>query len=171
MAIAPSVFQGLTPNFTGTGLSPLQLAMASYLAQGTPVTFAPNQDFLRAMQVFSSSAPLSPLDTDPLTGVARLPDIATTIVGYYYIVKGENVYVYRKAPDCGPDENRYELVNIGKQTEVATGTWTYFGARIASGTISGGSDVNYNPADGPDSGPPPPPDGCSDPAGGPSCSR
>jgi hypothetical protein len=170
MAIAPSVFQGLTPNFTGTGLSPLQLALASYLAQGTPVTFAPNQDFLRAMQVFSSSAPLSPLDVDPLTGAARVPDIATTIVGYYYIVKGENVYVYRKAPDCGPDENRYELVNIGKQTDIATGTWTYFGARIRPGSISAGSDYGTNSEPGPETAPPPPPD-CSDPAGGNSCSR
>jgi hypothetical protein len=36
MATVPLVFQGLTPTFTGTGLSPLQLALASYLATGTP---------------------------------------------------------------------------------------------------------------------------------------
>lgn len=148
MATVPSIFQGLTPTFTGTGLSPLQLALASYMAQGTPIAFGVNQNFLRAMQIFSSSAPLTPLDFDVRTGLPRVPDIQTNIIGINYVVVGDDVYLIRRALDCGPDENRTELVLIGKQTEVATGTWTYYGPFIASGTVSDGSS---DPSNGPES--------------------
>lgn len=144
MATAPSVFQGLTPTFTGTGLSPLQLALASYMTAGTPLAFGPNQNFLRAMQIFASSMPLSPLDTDPRTGQPRIPDLVTNLIGYNYVVRGDEIYLYRRASDCGPDENRTELVLLGKTTEIATGTWTFFGPRVVSGSVADGTGGSYS---------------------------
>lgn len=133
MAI-PNVYQGLVPDKTESGLSSLQLAMANDMMSGG-APFKVNQDFLRAMQVFADSKPLSPSTTDPTTGLPRTPDISTTLTGIDYKSIGDDIYIYRKAPDCGPNENIYEYAYLGKRANVAVGTWAFYGKLIYGGTV------------------------------------
>lgn len=151
MASIPPIYDNNVPNIDPQ-LSPLQLALASYMAKGTPLAFAPNERFMKAMQVFTNSAPLSPIDIDPRTGLAREPDISRSIKGIAFRVKpsssgdpnDDEIFVYRRAPDCGPDEDRYELISIGKRANVAYGTWAYYGPRVGSGRVADGSMLYDN---------------------------
>jgi hypothetical protein len=106
--------------------------------------FKVNQDFLTAMQQFCSSAPLSPSTVDPVTGLPRTPDISTTMVGIAYKSIGDDVYLYRKAPDCGPEENRFENAYLGKRANVAVGTWAFYGKIVFGGTAV---PPPYSPSD------------------------
>lgn len=139
----PSIYQGLVPTQTEGGLSSLQLAMANDMINGG-APFKINQDFLTAMQQFCSSAPLSPATTDPVTGLPRTPDISTTMVGIAYKAIGDDIYLYRKAPDCGPDENRFENAYLGKRANVASGTWAFYGKIVFGGTAV---PPPYSPSD------------------------
>lgn len=138
MATTPFTYQNNVPTIE-PALLPLQLALANYMALGNPLAFAPNTRFMQAMKLYTNSVPLTPLTTDPRTGLPIVPPIGRDIVGITYVGLGDDIYVYRKAEDCGPDETRYELAYIGKRAEVAFGTWAYYGPRVGSGRISDGS--------------------------------
>ena len=138
MATTPFTYQNNVPTIE-PALLPLQLALANYMALGNPLAFAPNTRFMQAMKIFTDSKVLSPITFDPVTGFPRIPDISKDIVGIYYLVRGDDVWVWRKAQDCGPDENRYEAAYIGKRTEIATGTWVYYGPIVGAGRIAGGT--------------------------------
>jgi hypothetical protein len=139
----PAIYQGLTPTQTEGGLSSLQLAMAHDMMNGG-APFKVNQDFLLAMKKFASSEPLSPSTVDPVTGLPRQPDISTTTVGIAYKSIGDDIYLYRRASDCGPDENRYEKVFIGKRANIAAGTWAFYGKIVFGGTAV---PPPYSPSD------------------------
>ena len=138
MATVPLVYQNNNP-IVETQLSPLQLALASYMAQGTPLAFGPNQRFAAAMKVFTDSVPLSPLAIDPRTGLARTPSISKDLVGLNYRALGDDIYLYRRAQDCGPDENRYEYVWVAKRSELGFLTWLYYATKVPGGSIASAS--------------------------------
>lgn len=138
MATIPFTYQNNNP-VIDPSLLPLQLALANYMAIGNPLAFAPNTRFMQAMKLYTNSVPLTPLTEDPRTGFPIVPAISRDIVGITYVGLGDDIYVYRRAQDCGPDENRFELAYIGKRAEVAFGTWAYYGPRVGSGRISDGS--------------------------------
>lgn len=138
MATVPFVYDNNNP-IIEPSLSPLQLALAQYMLQGTPYAFAPNQRFLNAMRIFSSSEPLRPITINPDTGIASQPAFGRDIIGIRYEAKGDDIYIYRRAEDCGPDENRYEYAYVGKRADIASGTWTYYALRVMGGTVSVGS--------------------------------
>lgn len=140
MATIPFTYENNSP-VIDPSLLPLQLALANYMALGNPLAFAPNTRFLQAMKNYCDSFVLSPLDFDPRTGFPRVPDISRNITGIFYLANGNDVYVFRRAQDCGPDENRYEWVKIGQQTEIAAGTWIYYGPFIRSGSVGNGSFI------------------------------
>lgn len=135
MATVPLVYQNNNP-VTEAQLSPLQLALAAYMAQGTPLAFGPNQRFANAMKVFSDSVPLSPATVDPRTGLARTPSVSKDLVGITYQAKGDDIYLYRRAQDCGPDENRYEYVWVAKRSELGFLTWLYYATQVPGGSIA-----------------------------------
>lgn len=138
MAEPSAVYQGNTPTpIENTGLTPVQLALANYMAVGSPPPFAVNQPFLDAMATFSDSGVLSPFTLDTRTGLPRTPDLKyTTSQGIAYIARGEDIYLLRRAQDCGPDEYRFEEVYIGRRPDVAEGTWAFYGASIGAGSVS-----------------------------------
>lgn len=144
----PSVYQGLTPSPVAPSLTPFQLALASYMFQGTIPPFFINQSFLGTLKDLSDSAALSPATIDPKTGEPRVPDIAIGLTGIGYISLGDEIFLLRYAQDCGPEEtNRYEYVSVGKRSKVAIGTFAYYGGPVDSGTVSQGSGewgVLYN---------------------------
>lgn len=151
----PDYYLGGTPEST-QGLSPLQLALANILRTGTETALFANPDFILEMQRFTNSIPLTPFDVSEnygeittwdgengkyLTadkGTAKiLNDIARGITGIRVIVIGDVIYVQRVAQDCGPNEEvRYELVQVGKKSEIAQGTFAVYGKVIYSGSVS-----------------------------------
>lgn len=152
------VYQGLTPTIDVGNLTALQLALANYIATAVDNPFGVNQLFIEEMKTFTDSGWLNPLDFDPRTGVAKTPDLDYTITpGISYIAIGDDIYLLRRALDCGPYENRTELVYLGTRLDVAEGTFAYYGVMIRPGTVSdggGGSDgggsswnptINYDP--------------------------
>ena len=157
----PSVYQGLVPNKTNGGLTSLQLALANAMATGQ-LPFGVNQDFLAAMRTFVDSAPLTPIRfTDQFisrgyTGFGRYqenlgftqqkadqPDITYNVTGVSYVCRGDDVYLLRRAQDCGPDENRYEQIFVGKRTNVASGSFAYYGKIIFGGPYASGGNGPY----------------------------
>jgi len=132
----------------------------------SPQPFSINIDFLAEMVVFGSSENISPLEFDPRTGLPKpFPPLIRDITAEAYFVRGEDLYIYRQAEDCGPDEDRYEEVLVGKVRDVATGTYAYYGRIVRSGSVgtggggtdgSGGSGDSggsgYSPGPAPDSG-------------------
>lgn len=156
----PLVYQGTVPTQTQGGLSPLQLAVANYFIQnintGQNPPFSVNQDWIKVMQTFVDSGMLTPANANPYTGNPYSVIIAPGITGIRYIMVGEDVYLLRRAQDCGPDENRLEKILIGKRAQVAEGTFAYYGRVIIGGSAAGGSgDISSNAggaSDGADSG-------------------
>lgn len=146
---APNNFLVNNPNIGIGGLSPLQLAAANFLMSGSPLPFGINADFLAEMIVFGSSEIVTPLEFDTRTGLPNPYQLVRDIVGVSYYVKGEDVYLRRRALDCGPDENRFEEVLLGKVKDIASGTYAYYGRTIISGSYGTGSDYGAN--QGPDS--------------------
>ena len=148
MAI-PLIYQGLIPTQEEGGLTPMQLALANYMIAGQQ-PFGVNNALLGAMKVFCSSDLQTPLDFNWRTGESKLPDLVRDITGISYSVRGEDLYLYRRAQDCAMDEERYEEVWLGKVKDVAEGTYAYYGRRVISGTVSDGSSYSsssdpYNP--------------------------
>lgn len=139
MAEPSAVYQGSTPAIENGGLNALQLALANYMAIGNPQPFGVNQTFLETMKTFCDPGELSPFDLDTRTGLPRIPDLLYNVSeGIAYIARGEDIYLLRRAQDCGPDENRLEEVYLGRRPDVAAGTWAFYGM-VKGGTISGGS--------------------------------
>lgn len=136
MASIPDIYSGNPVQERG-GLTPMQLALADQMIKSAG-PFGVNPDFLQAMKVYSSSEFLSPLDVDPKTGAARQPDLIRNITGLAYFVRGEDLYLFRRAQDCAMDEERYEEVWLGKVKDLATGTYAYYGRMVAAGTVSTG---------------------------------
>lgn len=170
----PAVYQGLVPNKTNGGLSPLQLALANSMANGQ-LPFGVNLDFLAAMRTYAHSDPLLPINFQnegrrynslwvrgatiqvsvPIQerglptafatqGIAvrktKQPDVTRNISGIMYTIQGDDVYVLRNAPNCGPDEYVFEQVYIGKKAEVAAGSFAYYGKKVVfSGPASSGT--------------------------------
>lgn len=140
MAEPSAVYQGNTPSIESGGLNALQLALANFMAIGNPPPFAVNNAFMETMKTFSDSGVLSPFDIDPATGLPRIPDLNYTISdGIAYIARGDDMYLLRRAQDCGPDENRFEEVYLGKRPDVAAGTWAFYG-QVVGGSAADGSD-------------------------------
>jgi len=144
MATVPPIYTNNVPIQNIGGLTPLQLAAANYMISGSPQPFGINQEFLTEMIRFGSSENISPLAFDPKTGLPNpFPPLILNVSAEYYFVRGEDLYIYRRAEDCGPDENRFEEVLVGKVRDVATGTYAYYGRPVRSGSAAtggGGSD-------------------------------
>lgn len=139
MAEPSAVYQGSTPAIENGGLNALQLALANYMAINNPSPFGINPAFQESMKTFSDPGELSPFDVDTRTGFPRTPDLLYNVSeGIAYIARGEDIYLLRRAQDCGPDENRTEEVYLGQRPDVAAGTWAFYGM-IRRGTVSGGS--------------------------------
>ena len=140
MAEPSAVYQGNTPSIENGGLNALQLALANYMAIGNPPPFAVNNAFMETMKTFADSGILSPFDLDTRTGLPRIPDLNYTISdGIAYVARGEDIYLLRRAQDCGPDENRFEEVYLGRRPDVAAGTWAFYG-QVVGGSAASGSD-------------------------------
>lgn len=89
MAI-PRQYLNNSPQIAIANLSPLQLAAAYYMDQGQQIPFFINQEFLRQMTTFASSGIITP-------EMISVPGISV-------VLQGNDVYVQRRAADCGPDE-------------------------------------------------------------------
>ena len=139
----PEIYTNNVPVQNIGGLTPLQLAAANYMMTSTPQPFAINIDFLAEMVVFGSSENITPLEFDPRTGLpSPLPPLVRDITAEAYFVRGDDLYIYRPAEDCGPDENRFEEVLIGKVRDIAKGTYAYYGRTVRPGSVGlgGGGD-------------------------------
>lgn len=153
--VVAEVYQGTTPTTTFGGLQPLQVALANYMAEanlyGRSYDNNPwgiNQAFLNEMKTFTDPGTLTPLTFDPKTGISKEPDIDRTITaGIGFISRGDDIYLLRRALDCGADENRTELVFLGNRFDLAEGSFAFYGS-IIMGTIgagAGGSDGGGSP--------------------------
>ena len=134
----PQPYQGLVPNIDKGELSPIQLALASVLASGFPIMDSPilvNDEFIGQMQQFTDSGLVTPIIYDYQTGTS--PYYRGTITGISYIYDNGKYYMLRKAQDCGPDENRTELIELGPRI-LAQGTFAYYGSAIIGGTLATG---------------------------------
>lgn len=145
--VVDAVYQGTTPTTTFGGLQPLQVALANYMAQANLLgrtyddenPFYINRAFLDEMKKFTDPGTLTPLEFDPRTGIAKEPDIDRTITaGIGFISQGDDIYLLRRALDCGPDENRTELVFLGNRFNLAEGSFAFYGS-IMMGTVAGGA--------------------------------
>lgn len=139
----PEIYTNNVPVQNIGGLTPLQLAAANYMMTSTPQPFAINIDFLAEMVVFGSSENITPLEFDPRTGLpSPLPPLVRDITAEAYFVRGDDLYIYRQAEDCGPDEDRFEEVLIGKVRDIAKGTYAYYGRTVRPGSVGlgGGGD-------------------------------
>jgi len=130
MAI-PRQYLNNSPQITIANLSPLQLAAAYYMDQGQQIPFFVNQEFLRQMTTFASSGLITP-------EMVSVPGIAV-------VLKGDDVYVQRRAADCGPDEtDRYEYVYAGTKQDLlpngAGGPWGTGGLTSQDPTPNNGVD-------------------------------
>ena len=135
----PEIYTNNTPIQNIGGLTPLQLAAANYMMSGSPQPFGINAEFLTQMVLFGSSQHISSLTFDPKTGLPNpFPPLILDITAEYYFVRGEDLYIYRRAENCGPDENRFEEVLLGKVRDVATGTYAYYGRPVRSGSAATG---------------------------------
>jgi hypothetical protein len=165
----PAVYQGLVPNKTNGGLTPLQLALANDMAKGQ-LPFGVNQDFLAAMRIYAHTDPLVPIDfvnqgnaqktankifykngkypVPQDAGIsdreARAPSVIRNMAGVMYTVFGDELLILRQSPDCGPNENVYEQVSVGKKSVLAVGSFAYYGRKVIfGGPVSSGSNPNY----------------------------
>ena len=149
----PEYYLGGTPQST-QGLSPLQLALAEILRQGSDVSLFVNPDFLTEMQRFTDSKQVYPANVNEeygytgtwdgwnntevqlTAGYPRLNLPTTGITGTNFIVIGDEIFVQRIAEDCGPNEElKYELVQVGKKAEIAEGTFAVYGKIVYKGSL------------------------------------
>lgn len=138
----PSIYSDTVPTQTVGGLSPLQLALANYMTTGTTPPFGVNQEFLFAINKFADSGLMSPTTIDTRTGEPVFPPILPDVVAIAYLTSGNKIYLLREAQDCGPDEKgRTELVYIGDVTELAEGTFVYYGNALPNGTAATGTYI------------------------------
>lgn len=137
-SILPEIFFGklkdsATPTQTNGGLSPLQLALMSQMTTGAVPGLGVNQLLLKELKKMADSAPV---EINQL-----LPDV----VGISLLALGDQLYLYRQALDCGPDEqDRTEQILVGVTADLAFGTFQYYGHPIDSGSLSDGSYTGPN---------------------------
>jgi len=126
MAI-PTQYSNNNPRIAIANLSPLQLAAAYYMDQGQQIPFFINQEFLRQMTTFASSGIVTPAMLNVTDGIA-------------VVLRGNDVYVQRRAPDCGPEEiDRYEYVYAGTKQDLAPDSWEFDGILIRGGSAANGA--------------------------------
>jgi hypothetical protein len=128
----------IKPNIQNGGLDPMTLSVSTELLKNDPAPFGVNPDFLKSLQTYIDSKKLSPLLVYNITGEAKLPDLNTEISGYEYTVKGETVYVIRRAADCGDDEFRNEELALGTRNDLYPNSFLFYGNLIPSGTTAQG---------------------------------
>lgn len=125
MAI-PRQYLNNSPQIAIANLSPLQLAVAYYMDQGQQIPFFINQDFLRQMTTFASSGIITP-------EMISVPGISV-------VLQGNDVYVQRRAADCGPDEtDRYEYVYAGTKQDLLPNSWSFDGILVRGGSAANGA--------------------------------
>lgn len=122
----PPQYQTTSPTIQNANLSPLQLAASYYMAQGQQTPFFVNHDWLRALSAYADSGLITPASV----GVPE---------GLSVVAEEDSIYVIRKAPDCGPEENRYEKVYVGTRNQVAPGSWSFNGMVIRGGSAANGA--------------------------------
>ena len=120
-------------------MSPLQLVVANYMLTGNPNPFQVNGKFLDAMAEYCDSKPI----TDNLINIFGaniitnpLPDPTRTVTGVSWRAKGDDIYAFRRALDCGEDENRFEEIWLGKRKDVAEGTYACYTGIIYRGSVA-----------------------------------
>ena len=124
----PTQFAGSTPAIETGNLSPLQLAAAYYLNQGIDIPFFVNAAFLEQFKIFCNSGQVTPAN------------IAAPAGSISVVSRGDNIYVQRTAPDCGPDEiDRYEEIYVGTRNSVVPGSWSFDGTLVRGGSVAQGA--------------------------------
>lgn len=126
-------------------LSPLQLAVAYYMAQGGQSPFSVNSEFLTQLKIFASSGIFTPQQVNP------------SIPGLALIAKEDAIYSYGELPDCGPDAtDRYGLTYLGTRNQIAPGSWSFDGITVRGGsalTTGGGGPYGTGGLTSPDPSP------------------
>lgn len=136
----PNVYKGNIPAPVQPNLSPLQLALLNYLTTGNPPPLMPNEEFLTEMKTACDSDCLEASTTNAQTGLPQTPSITPGYTGVGYVSLGDQVYLVKRAENCGPNEQeRYDYVSMGDRTKVANGTFAYYGGPIENGTVARGS--------------------------------
>lgn len=100
--------------------------IVDFLSGEKPFGF--NPDFLREMFSLMNSYRLTP-DPNKIYdewGSKIRGTLSVNVEGEAYRVRGEDVFVVRRSPDCGPNEFRYEEVYIGKLRDVAVGKYVFY---------------------------------------------
>lgn len=132
-SVLPPQYSGFltrTPNEVGN-LSPLQIAAAYYMDQGQQIPFFINNEWLRALNIFCNSGLVTPRSL----GIAVDDNEAYLSI----ILVGDDVYLQRKAPDCGPEEiDRYDQIYLGTRQALLPNSWTSAGPVVRGGSSANG---------------------------------
>lgn len=144
----PSAYANVTPGIQSSGLTPLQIALVNTMtnapvnASNSPILI--NTGFINTMNAYADSGVLSPTPYD--SRASTQVDI-NSLPGYSYVTEGNDVYLYRRAPDCGEEENRVEKILIGNLTALSQRIgkilYTYYGSLVRGGTVSSGAGGPY----------------------------
>ena len=132
MADIPPQYLNNTYNKEDANLSPLQLAAAYFMDTGKQIPFFINVDFLNQLFGYADSGFVKPRDLG-LDGISVV------------VQNNTDVYLYRDAPDCGPDDlNRSELVFIGNVSSLKIdNAWTFGNALVRGGSLAAGGGGPY----------------------------
>jgi hypothetical protein len=121
----PAQYLQVTPTKEKANLSPLQIAASYYMDEGQQTPFFINHELLRQLTVFSSSAQLTPEQVG--------------LDGLSFIQRDGNVYLFREAPECGPDGGaRYEDILVGTVEEIAPESWSFDSITVRGGSAADG---------------------------------
>jgi hypothetical protein len=144
----PSTYANVNPGIQTSGLTPLQIALVNTMtaapvnASNSPILI--NKAFINTMNAYADSGVLSPTPYDSRT--STLVDI-NSLPGYSYVTEGDAVYLYRRAEDCGEQENRVEKILIGNlavlSQQLGKILYTYYGSLIRGGSVSSGAGGPY----------------------------
>lgn len=144
----PSAYANVSPGIQTSGLTPLQIALVNTMtnapvnASNSPILI--NKAFINTMNAFADSGVLSPTPYD--SRASTLVDI-NSLPGLGYVTEGNDVYLYRRAEDCGEEENRVEKVLIGNlavlSQQLGKIIYAYYGGLIRGGSISSGAGGPY----------------------------
>jgi hypothetical protein len=143
-----TTYANVTPGIQTSGLTPLQIALVNTMT-GAPVNASNspiliNKAFINTMNAYADSGVLSPTPYD--SRASTKIDI-NSLPGYSYVAEGNDVYLYRRAPDCGEEENRVEKVLIGNlavlSQQIGKILYTYYGSLVRGGSVSSGAGGPY----------------------------
>lgn len=133
--MAANVLQSnITPTVSSV-LSPLQLALAGYMFQGTVPPFFVNQEFLAAVKEFADTNCLSLMTTDYVTGQPKPPDVNPNYTGNAFVSLNDDIYIQEQNPNL----SGYSFTFIGTRSQIAPGSYSYNGGSIVNGTAARGS--------------------------------